>query len=158
MAGDNNWTYFMCCPVVTASCTFYEKEMSGFWHDWAFYEPVYSARSALLWDGMLSSGPTGLARLIYVLFGLSTGRASNDQILYCLLIDGPRAKARGCSCYLSPNLTIFIRMLWVGATRVGVWPLSPCWWMASVWANLGIYFMHFHIVVMAGGGVCFSAL
>lgn len=48
---------------------------------------------------------------------------SNDQILYCLLIDVPRAKARGGWSYLSPNLTILIHTLIRGTIE---WKTRPC--------------------------------
>lgn len=157
MGDDNNWLYFMCSRIVTASCSFYGKEMSGSQHNWGFYEAVYSTRSTSLWDGMLSYGPAGSPGL-YTFCGCPhMERVSNDQILYCLLIDGPRAKACGDRSYLIPSLTIFILTLWVGDNRVGDSPLSVCWWMASVWANPGLFFMHFHTVERGGGGACLTA-
>lgn len=83
--------------------------------------------------------------------GLRRGRVSNDQILYRLLIDVPRAKARGGWSYRSPNLTIFIHTLRLGDNRVGDSPLSRGWWMTAVEANPGLFFIHFHTAVRVCG-------
>lgn len=42
-----------CCLILTASCSFYDEEMSGSWHNWGFYESVYSEEySSLSWDAL----------------------------------------------------------------------------------------------------------
>lgn len=37
MGGNNKQLYFTFCPIVTASCSFYDKEMSGSGYNWLFY-------------------------------------------------------------------------------------------------------------------------
>lgn len=61
MGGDNNWLYFMCCPIVTASCSFYDKEMSGSWHNWLFYVDFMSLFTlcGVLVSGCSPKGPLG---------------------------------------------------------------------------------------------------
>lgn len=155
MGGDNNWQYFTCCPIVTASCSFYGEEMSGFWHNWLFYGDFMSLFT--LWGVLVSGircspkGPRGwLVDILLVCVG-----GGCLMIRYCIAywLMGLRPKPGVVGVILAPNLTIFIHTLRVGDNRVGNSLLSLCWWMAAVGANPGLFFIHFHTAVLGGRGL-----
>ena len=65
MGSDNNWLYFTLCPIVTASCRFYDKEMSSSRHNWLFLGILWVCllceEYLSLGCGALLRGPNGFA-------------------------------------------------------------------------------------------------
>lgn len=111
MGGDNNWLYFTFCPIVTASYSFYDKEMSGSWHNWVFYGGFMSLFS--LWGVLVSEmwcSPKGPMDLLL------------DILSACVCVGGGCLMIRNCIAYwlicLGPKASV------VGVIGAQIWPSS----------------------------------
>lgn len=111
MGGDNNWLYFTRCPIVTASCSFYDKKMSGSCHNWLFYGDFMSLFTlwGVLVSGMRCSpkGPLGWLA---------------DILSACVCVGGGCLMIRYCIAYwlmcLGPKPGV------VGVIWARIWPSS----------------------------------